>query len=104
MRYLGDLSGGQLLRRIVAARMELPLVRGTGCGTAFHDFGDAASTQALTAALRAGLDDVVVDEDGADAIVAAARLAFECHHSLFDELAQASGLADPLEAVSAAPT
>ena len=104
VRYLGDLSGGQMLRRIVAASLRLPRVHGAGCGTAFYDFGDAAGTQALTAALRAGLDGVVVDDDGADAIVAEARLAFEWHHRLFDELALASGLSDSLQAVSAVQT
>ena len=106
VRYLGDLSGGQMLRRIVTASMGLALAHGTGCGTAFYDFGDAAGTQALALAFRAGLDDVIVAEDGADAIVAEARLAFEWHHRLFDELADelvpASGLAEPLQAVSAA--
>ena len=32
VRYLGDLSDGQMLRRIVAASMELPLARAAGCG------------------------------------------------------------------------
>ena len=55
--------------------------------------------------MRAGLDAEVVDENGADAIVVEARLAFEWHRHLFDELAgeltPPSGLSDPLEAVSA---
>lgn len=104
VRYLGDLSGGQMLRRIVAASMGLPRAQGAGCGTAFYDFGDAASTRALTLTFRAGLDDVVVDDEGADAIVAEARLAFEWHLRLFDELARASGLADTLPALPALPT
>ena len=100
VRYLGDLSGGQMLRRIVAASLGLPLSHAAGCGTAFYDFGDAASTQALTLAFRAGLSGVVVDEDGAAAIVAEARLAFEWHHRLFDELAWAAGLFNLQQAAS----
>ena len=103
VRYLGDLSGGQMLRRIVVASLHLSPAHGAGCGTAFYDFGDAASTQALTLALRAGLDRVAIDEAGADAIVAEARLAFEWHHRLFEELAQASGSAGPRPAVPAVP-
>ena len=104
VRYLGDLSGGQMLRRIVAASLQLPRALGADCGTAFYDFGDAASAQALTLALRAGLDEVVVDDAGAAAIVAEARLAFEWHHRLFDELALANGLSGPLHAASEVET
>ena len=83
VRYLGDLSGGQLLRGIVRRSLQPP----AGAGTAFYEFGTPAETLALVRAFRRGLDAVVVDAGTADALVAEAVLAFELHRSLFDELA-----------------
>ena len=81
VRYLGDLSGGQLLRSIVARSLHLP----PGVGTAFYDFGDAAATAALTRAFRAAMERAVVDDE--DELVAEAKRGFEWHRQLFDELA-----------------
>lgn len=88
VRYLGDLSGGQVLRRIVAQSAAL----GGEHGVAFYDFGDAAATRRLTDAFRAGLASVSADPIQADALVDEARLAYGLHQRLFDELATASGL------------
>lgn len=88
IRYLGDLSGGQLLRRIVAGSAALA---GTG-GVAFYDFGDAAATQRLTRAFRAGLLGIAVDAAQSDALVDEARFAFRLHQRLFDELALDCGI------------
>jgi heme oxygenase len=90
VRYLGDLSGGQMLRRIVAVSMHPPV----DTGTAFYDFGEPRETQALTQAFRVGLDKVVVDAASTDALVAEAVLAFQLHRALFEELAQACGVAE----------
>ena len=85
VRYLGDLSGGQMLSRIVAQSMQLP----AGQGTAFYDFGNASETTRLTRAFRDGLQAVAVGEIGVDAIVAEACSAFQRHQALFEELAVA---------------
>ncbi|MEJ8851012.1 biliverdin-producing heme oxygenase [Variovorax rhizosphaerae] len=85
VRYLGDLSGGQILARIVRESMGLP----AGEGTAFYAFGDAAATAHLRKAYRAGLAVLRPDDATRRAIVDEARLAFELHCALFDELAQA---------------
>lgn len=86
VRYLGDLSGGQLLRGIVARSPGLA----QRAGTAFYEFGDAPAP-ALAADFRKGLGRAVVTD--ADALVSEARLAFTWHRQLFDELAQGFGLA-----------
>ena len=86
VRYLGDLSGGQLLRDIVARSPGLA----SHAGTAFYEFGDAPAASVLAAAFRASLDRAVIDDP--DAVVAEARLAFTWHRALFDELAQGFGL------------
>ncbi len=90
VRYLGDLSGGQMLRRIVAASMPVP----AGRGTAFYEFGDAEQTHALTQAFRNGLARVVADPATVSALADEARRAFELHSRLFDELARAFKLGD----------
>ncbi len=83
VRYLGDLSGGQLLSGIVARSLQLP----PGQGLSFYDFGDQAQVAALAAAFRAGLDAVAADEDAAQALVDEAKAAFELHAQLFEALA-----------------
>ncbi len=86
VRYLGDLSGGQMLKRIVGDSLQ----PGPGAGTAFYDFGDQDQTEALTLAFRAGLSALPVDEAQTTRIVAEARSAFELHRDLFRQLALAS--------------
>ncbi len=88
VRYLGDLSGGQLLRRIVANTLGAP----EGEGTAFYHFGDATETRALTQSFRAGLAQIAVDANGADSMVGEAVQSFELHCELFDQLAHSNGL------------
>jgi len=90
VRYLGDLSGGQMLRDIVAKSLS----RDGSVAVAFYDFGDALATKALTQAFRAGLAAVAVDERQADALVNEAKLSFGLHQQLFDELAAAAGLVE----------
>ena len=109
VRYLGDLSGGQILSRIVARSLTATADAdasasanvSTPPGVAFYAFGDAAQTLALTQAFRAGLDAVRVDATTADALVGEARRAFELHCALFDELALACGLGDAAPAGAA---
>ncbi|TXC67516.1 biliverdin-producing heme oxygenase [Piscinibacter aquaticus] len=82
VRYLGDLSGGQALRRIVATSLGLA----DGTGTRFYDFGLPAQTAALAGELRAGLDRIEADEATRAAIVNEAERAFARHERLFGEL------------------
>lgn len=93
VRYLGDLSGGQLLRRIVSSSIA---ARGDGSeagGTAFYEFGSAEETRRLTQDFRRGIDAVVVWAAMEDALVAEALLAFRMHQRLFGELASRCGIA-----------
>jgi heme oxygenase len=88
VRYLGDLSGGQMMRSVVETSAA---VNGAGA-VAFYDFGDGLATQALTQAFRHGLGAIPVDHSAASALVLEARLAFDLHQRLFAELAAACGL------------
>ncbi len=87
VRFLGDLSGGQILRRIVAGSAGL----GAQDALNFYDFGDAAAARALTLAFRTGIDRLPSNPAQEEAIVDEAKRAFEWHLQLFDELASASG-------------
>lgn len=82
VRYLGDLSGGQMLRRIVAAGLSLA----AGRGTSFYDFGGPADAAAHVVAFRAGLEQLSRNEEQVAAIAAEAVLSFQLHQALFDEL------------------
>ena len=84
VRYLGDLSGGQMLRKIVAKSFGLD----TPDGTRFYDFGSADEVDAHLRAFRAGLGVITADAAHIDALVAEARSAFARHGDLFVELVE----------------
>lgn len=77
VRYLGDLSGGQILRGIVAQALALP----PGRGVAFYTFGDDVAVAQAKADIRTALDALPADRH--DDVVAEARAAFERHVALF---------------------
>ena len=81
VRYLGDLSGGQILRPIVA-RM---LGASDSHGLSFYDFPHVPDAGAFKQRFRAQLDAI---HDGVlcDRIVAEAKLAFALHERLFRDL------------------
>jgi len=85
VRSLGDLSGGQLLRGIVAKGMGLG-----DAATSFYAFGSPADVSRHVQTFRAALNALPADEAVAAAIVAEARSSFERHVALFDELAAAA--------------
>jgi heme oxygenase len=82
-RYLGDLSGGQLLAPLVAAAAGLPADR----GFSFYEFPALDDVGAFKARFRAGLDAIPSDAASAAALVAEANHAFALHVRLFEELA-----------------
>lgn len=91
VRYLGDLSGGQTLRRIVAGSLGLQGEQ----GTRFYDFGPPAQVTTLAGGLREGLDRIDTDEATHAAIVAEAERAFARHERLFGELEAARAALSP---------
>lgn len=86
VRYLGDLSGGQMLRRIVAGGLQLI----DGRGTRFYDFGSPAEVALRVRAFRAGLAGLSLQAADVAAIVAEAIASFRLHQELFDELTGAA--------------
>jgi heme oxygenase len=85
VRYLGDLNGGQALRRVVARSLGLA----GSAGTMFYDFGDPAHRQRLVESFRAGLETAAGQLQDSQALSDEALGAFERHEHLFEELAAA---------------
>lgn len=89
VRYLGDLSGGQVLKAIISRSFGLAP---EGRGTAFYKFGEPAQVARLAHELRVGIDLACLAAGDGAAVVQEARRAFEMHSVLFDELAGACGI------------
>lgn len=81
-RYLGDLSGGQILKGIAQRAMNLT----EGEGTAFYEFADIPDEKAFKATYRQAMDDLPIDEAMADRIVDEANDAFGMNMKMFMEL------------------
>ncbi|MBX8687586.1 biliverdin-producing heme oxygenase [Mycobacterium sp. 20091114027_K0903767] len=80
-RYLGDLSGGQAIGRILGRSFELD-----GDGLAFYDF--PMRPKPYKDAYRARLDGLDLDPDEIDRVVDEVKLAFSLNQRVFDELAE----------------
>jgi heme oxygenase len=82
-RYLGDLSGGQILRGAAARILGLTP---DGPGLAFYDFPQIPDLNACKADLRARLDELPLAPRESAALVAEARDAFARNGAVFAEL------------------
>lgn len=87
VRYLGDLSGGQILRKIVAGALN-PAAPDSSTGAQFYLFPAPGAIE-LARQFRAGLCSIEIDVDDASRIVAEAQAAFRLHGELFEQLAGA---------------
>lgn len=81
-RYIGDLSGGQILKAIAQKAMNL----GEHDGLRFYEFDAIADEKAFKTAYRATLDSLPIDQATADRIVAEANHAFHLNMKMFQEL------------------
>ena len=86
VRYLGDLSGGQIVRRAIASALALA----EDSGQAFYRFSEAP--EVLAARLRAELDSIALTPKERARLVDEARLAFRYHIELFEQLDDAPAL------------
>jgi heme oxygenase len=85
VRYMGDLSGGQSLRKIVRSALTLPADRGTG----LHEFDQLPTPEArreFKAKYRDALNSLPINETLAEQIVDEANYAFELNRNVFHEL------------------
>ena len=81
-RYLGDLSGGQILKGIA----EKALALGDGQGLKFYDFEKIEDVKAYKAGYRGILDGLPITEHQANAIIVEANYAFRLNMYMFDEI------------------
>ncbi len=81
-RYLGDLSGGQILKKIAQRAMNL----NEGQGTAFYEFQDISDDKEFKNKYRQAMDELPVDLATAEQIVDEANAAFGMNMKLFQEL------------------
>ena len=81
-RYLGDLSGGQILKKIAQKAMNL----NDGEGTAFYEFKDIPDEKEFKNKYRQAMNDLPIDRETAEKIVDEANAAFGRNMELFQEL------------------
>lgn len=80
-RYIGDLSGGQILKGIAQRALNLGEE-----GTAFYEFAQISDERAFKTKYRSNLDEMPIDDATADQIVQEAVDAFGMNMKLFQEL------------------
>lgn len=81
-RYLGDLSGGQAIGRLLDRERGL-----SGRGTAFYRFEAVPRPRRYKDAYRARVDDLGATPEQSERVVAEVKVAFALNQALFDELA-----------------
>lgn len=81
-RYLGDLSGGQILRKIAQRAMNLP----GDAGLAFYDFTHISDEQEFKQEYKRVLDSLPLESNMIDQVVAEANLSFNMNMRMFQEL------------------
>jgi heme oxygenase len=79
---LGDLSGGQILKKISQKAMNLA----EGEGTAFYEFDEIDDEKAFKNEYRQAMDNLPVSQETAEQIVDEANAAFARNMELFQEL------------------
>ena len=81
-RYIGDLSGGKILRGIAQKALNPPV----GEGLHFYDFPEIDDKKEFKVKYRSGLDKVTSDSSKMNDIIAEANYAFRLNMYMFDEL------------------
>ncbi|XP_006204389.1 heme oxygenase 2 [Vicugna pacos] len=88
-RYMGDLSGGQVLKKVAQRALKLP---NTGEGTQFYLFENVDNAQQFKQLYRARMNALDLDMRTKERIVEEANRAFEYNMQIFNELDQAGSL------------
>ncbi len=87
-RYLGDLSGGQIIRTLLQRQYGFETN-----GVGFYLFADIAKPKVFKDVYRSQLDAVDWTEEERDRVIAEVGLAFRFNTELFDDLAAAKAAA-----------
>ena len=81
-RYIGDLSGGQILKNIAQKAMNLPDQN----GLRFYEFNNINDEKAFKNKYSQTLNSLPIDQNMADLIIDEANFAFKCNMDMFQEL------------------
>ena len=81
-RYMGDLSGGQILKKIAQNAMQLSDDK----GTAFYNFNEIADEKKFKEIYRSALNNVPLTEMQIQQIIAEANTSFNLNMRMFQEL------------------
>ena len=81
-RYIGDLSGGKILREIAARVLKPPV----GKGLDFYDFDSISDAKEFKTNYRSTLDSLDIDQSTMNAMIAEANYAFRLNMYMFEEL------------------
>ncbi|XP_062874471.1 heme oxygenase 2-like [Trichomycterus rosablanca] len=82
-RYMGDLSGGQVLKKVAQRALKLPP---TGEGVYFYQFDGIHSHKGFKQLYRSRMNELELDDDTKQRIVQEAVLAFQLNMEVFQEL------------------
>ncbi|KAM7148444.1 heme oxygenase 2 isoform 1-T4 [Molossus nigricans] len=88
-RYMGDLSGGQVLKKVAQRALKLP---STGEGTQFYLFKNVENAQQFKQFYRARMNALDLNLKTKEKIVEEANKAFEYNMEIFNELDQAGSM------------
>ena len=81
-RYIGDLSGGKILKEIAARVLKPPV----GKGLDFYEFPSIPDAKLFKQNYRACLDNLGTDSSQENALIAEANYAFRLNMYMFDEI------------------
>ncbi|CAJ0934172.1 unnamed protein product [Ranitomeya imitator] len=84
-RYMGDLSGGQVLKKVAQRALHLP---NTGEGIQFYMFDDVTNAHKFKQLYRARLNTLELNAEVKKGMVEEAKKAFQFNMQLFEELAK----------------
>ncbi|KAF5896958.1 heme oxygenase 2, partial [Clarias magur] len=82
-RYMGDLSGGQVLKKVAQRALKLPP---TGEGVFFYQFDSIHSNKGFKQLYRSRMNEIELDTSTKDRIVQEAVRAFQFNMEVFQEL------------------
>jgi heme oxygenase (biliverdin-producing, ferredoxin) len=81
-RYMGDLSGGQILKKIAKNTLHLS----NGQGTSFYDFPDIQNDNEFKQLYRNRLNHLFLNNNQVSTIISEANIAFTLNMKMFQEL------------------
>lgn len=82
VRYLGDLSGGQMLKKLVAQTLHLP----PGQSVSFYDFGTPAEVARHLINFKSALGQLTLTDKQQCEVIEEAKWAFESHIRIANQL------------------